>query len=49
MCEVTVVQIGEEAVLGLDVISKLRCYWDWDQNTLVVPNSSYHSEGESED
>ena len=38
-CEVQIVQIPEEAVLGLDVIASRRCYWDWVQKTLVIPDS----------
>ena len=35
-CWVQVIQIAEEAVLGLDVIAPNRCQWDWDLGTLVL-------------
>ena len=38
-CEVQIVQIPEQAVLGLDVLASKRCYWDWAQNKLVIPTS----------
>ena len=33
-CTVQVCDIIEEAVLGLDLLSTLRCCWDWDQGVL---------------
>ena len=35
-CWVQVIQIAEEAVLGLDVIAPNRCQWDWDHGNLVI-------------
>ena len=33
-CKVQVCDISEEAVLGLDLLSTLKCCWDWDQGVL---------------
>lgn len=33
-CTVQVCDITEEAVLGLDVLSALKCHWDWDNGVL---------------
>ena len=34
-CTVQVCDITEEAVLGLDVLSALKCHWDWDNGVLT--------------
>ena len=35
-CWVQVIEITEEAVLGLNVLAPNRCQWDWDLGTLVI-------------
>ena len=34
-CKAQVCDITEEAVLGLDVLSALKCHWDWDKGVLT--------------
>ena len=38
--EIQVVEIAEEAVLGLDLMSALKCQWDWQGDKVIILGSS---------